>query len=160
MRENGFLSAAVALLASCAAQTEQLPVSQGVSRGLKIFVTAQAHGGDFANDPSLAGANAIAKADAFCNSDPAKPDAARYKALLVDGVHRDAKKPVDWVLRASTPYFQPLGDVLIATTTAAATLGAARRPLANPIAPSVNPLGGPPPSTAWTGIGSAADFAT
>ncbi len=104
MRASRALPAVLVLLASCSSEKEP-----GVSQGLKIFVTARVHGGDFANDPFLAGASAVAKADAFCNSDPAKPSAATYKALLVDGVNRDAKTLVNWVLQPNTAYYRAHG---------------------------------------------------
>jgi len=147
------LIASVTLLVASCGGSSTPPVSQG----LKIFVTARVHGADFANDPYLAGANAIAKADTFCNSDSAKPSAATYKALLVDGVNRAAKTPVDWVLKPSTAYYRTHGDVLIGTTTAAAIFGAAYQPLSNSIVAS-EPFGSPP--SVWTGIGSASDFSS
>jgi hypothetical protein len=147
------IASATALVASCGGS------SSSVSKGLKIFVTARTHGGDFANDPFLTGANAIAKADDFCNGDPAKPSAATYKALLVDGVNRDAKTPVDWVLKPTTAYYQSRGDVLIGTTTATAVFGAAYQPLVNPISTAVTHVdGGVQTSQVWTGIGNATDF--
>ena len=156
MRPSRFLTIAPLLLGSCTTDTA-LPVSQG----LKIFVTSRIHGGDFANDPYLAGANAIEKADAFCDSDPAKPSAASYKALIVDGVNRDAKTLVNWVLKPSTDYYQTHGDVLIGTTTAASIFGAVYMPLANPVVRPASPItGSAPPSEVWTGIASAADFSS
>lgn len=144
------LPIAVAVLWSCSTET---PVSQG----LKIFVTSRVHGADFANDPFLAGANAIEKADAFCNSDPARPSAATYKALIVDGVHRDAVAPLDWVLRPSTAYYRVHGDVLIGTTLATAIFGAAYQPLAHSVGEPPNILTSPP-AFVWTGIGNNVDF--
>ena len=153
IRPLGFaLIASVTLLvASCGDK------SPPVSQGLKIFVTARVHGADFANDPYLAGANAIAKADTFCNSDSAKPSAATYKALLVDGVNRDATTLVDWVLKPTTAYYQTHGDVLIGTTTAAAIFGAVYQSLSNPIV-ATNRYESP--ASVWTGIGSASDFSS
>lgn len=140
------------LVASCGG-SPLVRVPPPVSQGLKIFVTARAHGGDFLDDPFLAGANAIAKADVFCNTDSAKPSAATYKALLVDGVNRNAKTLLDWVLKPNTAYYQTHGDVLIGTTTPAAIFGAAYQPLVNPIMPLVN-------LEVWTGIASASDFSS
>lgn len=149
------VASATALVASCGSS------SSPVSKGLKIFVSTRAHGADFANDPFLAGANAIAKADSLCNTDPAKPGAATYKALLVDGVNRDAKTPVDWVLKPSTAYYRAHGDVLIGTTTAAAIFGAAYQPLVNPVSTAVTDAdGGLQAVEVWTGIGSASDFSS
>ncbi len=119
--------------------------------GLKIFVTARQHGADFADDPYLTGANGIEKADSFCASDPHNPGGATYKAMLVDGVVRDAKARLDWVLRPNTTYYRPPGVVEIGTTTSAAIFGAAYRPLTHSIDPSVTDV--------WTGIGDASDFA-
>src|SRR5438067_89937 len=82
-----------------------------VSSGLKIFLTSRKHVADFKNDPYLNGDSAIHKADDFCNTDPNRPDAHAYKALLVDGVNRDAKALTDWVLKPSTTYYRPY-DVL------------------------------------------------
>ncbi len=45
---------------------------------------------------------------------------ATFKALLVDGVNRDAVAGIDWVLRPSTPYYQSDGLTEIGTTTAGA----------------------------------------
>ncbi len=149
MRASLLVPTALLLLGSCSTETPPLPVSQG----LKIFVTSRVHGADFANDPYLTGANAIGKADAFCNSDPAKPSAATYKALIVDGVTRDAKTLVDWVLKPSTAYYQAHGDVLIGTTLPSAIFGAAYQPLANSIAEPTSPN-----DTVWTGIASPTDF--
>jgi len=39
----------------------------------KIFLTLDTHDGDFLHDATLAGANAVAKADAFCNRSSAVP---------------------------------------------------------------------------------------
>lgn len=153
MIEGRLLSMALVLLCSCSTEGKPPPVS----KGLKIFVTVRVHGADFANDPSIAGANAIEKADAFCNSDPGKPSTATYKALLLDGVHRDAKPLLNWVLQPSTAYYRAHGDVLIDTTTSAAIFGAAYQPLQNSIGESQP---GDPYSfvMAWTGIGDPADF--
>src|SRR5947208_3425147 len=78
-----------------------------VSSGLKIFLTSRKHVADFKNDPNLSGDSAIHKTDDFCNTDPSRPDAHVYKALLVDGVNRDAKALTDWVLKPSTTYYRP-----------------------------------------------------
>lgn len=75
----------------------------------KVFVTVETHDGNFAADASLPGAHAIARADAFCNQSIARPDERPYKALIVDGVHRSAVPPQDWVLQPDTTYYQPDG---------------------------------------------------
>lgn len=92
------------------------PPPATLSSGLKIFVTANGHVGDFANDPLLTGNNAIEKADSFCNLDPNKPNASVYKALIVDGAIRDALSLTNWVLEPDTTYFRPYGDIEIGTT--------------------------------------------
>lgn len=129
------------------------------SAGLKIFVTAETHSGDFAGDPTLSGANAIQKADAFCNKSSAKPSDDTYKALIVDGVSRDAASLTDWVLKPSTNYYQTYNDVLIDKTSAAALFTAYYSPLQHPI----NGCGrNCPDGTAiqvWTGIDDASTFA-
>lgn len=74
------------------------------------FVTSSSHNGDFANDTTLFGTNAIEKADSFCNSqNPGLP--GTYKALLVDGTNRKANDlvppyKIDWVLKSNKYYFR------------------------------------------------------
>lgn len=134
------------------------PVQQ-VSKGLKIFLTERVHGADFANDPFEVGNNAIEKADAFCNGDPNKPTGATYKALIVDGVVRDAKTRTNWVLEPSTTYYRSRGDVEIGTTTSSAIFGAAYVPLTNGAeAPPQSSEEWSNRQNAWTGIANAADF--
>jgi hypothetical protein len=84
----------------------------------KIFLTTETHDGDFLHDPHLAGANAIAKADAFCNQSAARPDGQNYKASLVDGTNRAASPAIDWVLKPIVTYFQAAGALPIFTTDA------------------------------------------
>jgi hypothetical protein len=127
-----------------------------LSSGPKIFVTSRKHGADFKNDPYLNGDNAIHKADDFCNTDPNRPDTHVYKALLVDGVNRDAKTPTDWVLKPSTTYYRPHDDIVIGATTTAAIFGAAYAPLTNPIVASVSSADRG--TSVWTGIANPADF--
>ena len=114
-RVTGLLVAS-AILSACGGGSSSPPVSAG----LKIFVTANTHNGGFLADTSLSGTTAIERADAYCASDPNKPDSNTYKAILVDGVHRDALVPLDWVLKPNTAYYTATGGLLIATTTAAA----------------------------------------
>jgi len=128
-----------------------LPTPQ-VSSGLKIFLTSRQHVADFKNDPYLNGDSAIHKADDFCNTDPHRPDAHVYKALLVDGVNRDAKALTDWVLKPSTTYYLPHDDIVIGTTTRAAIFGAVFAPLTN----AIGTLSGA--TSVWTGIANSADF--
>ena len=102
-------------LASCG--SDETDVSgKTLSSGLKIFVTSNGHVGDFENDPLLSGANAMEKADAFCNNDPNKPNDSLYKAMIVDGTNRDAVSLTDWVLNPNTKYYRPYNDILIGET--------------------------------------------
>jgi len=142
------LNACLLALAACGGSS---PTPQ-VSKGLKIFATSRTHVADFKNDPYLHGDTAIAKADDFCNTDPNRPDALTYRALLVDGVTRDAKVRMDWVLQPSTTYYRPYDDVPVGTTTAAAIFGATYAPLTNPIDAGAG-------TQVWTGIANSADFA-
>src|ERR1700694_1730445 len=64
--------------------------STTVSAGLKIFATSATHNGGFKNDNLLVGSTAMEKADNFCQTDANRPDSGTYKAILVDGVSRDA----------------------------------------------------------------------
>lgn len=148
------------VLLSCGDNGDQggTPVEQ-ISQGLKIFVTARTHPADFASDPYLNGSDAVQKADDFCNTDPNKPAQGTYKALIVDGVIRDAKTRTNWVLQPNTTYYRTYDDVEIGTTTSAAIFGAAYKPLTNPVDRA--PSGGGDMGSwkwAWTGIGSATDF--
>ena len=123
--------------------------------GLKIFTTAARHVGDFANDPTLTGSNGIEKADDFCMQDANLPaDGSIYKALLVDGINRDAVTLVDWVLQPNTTYYRPNG-VEIDTTGDEAILLAYWREMKNSIAKYTDD-----PENAWTGIANASDFRT
>jgi hypothetical protein len=127
-----------------------------VSSGPKIFLTSRKHVADFKNDPYLNGDSAIHKADDFCNTDPNRPDAHVYKALLLDGVNRDAKALTDWVLKPSTTYYRPHDDIVIGTTTTAAIFGAAYAPLTNSIGGTISPAD--TGTSVWTGIANSADF--
>jgi hypothetical protein len=98
-------------------------ISTTVSAGLKIFATASTHNGGFKNDNLLVGSTAMEKADNFCQTDANRPDSGTYKAILVDGVSRDALTPLDWVLKPNTTYDQAENNVVIGTTTAAALFG-------------------------------------
>ena len=123
--------------------------------GLKIFVTAATHVGDFANDPTLSGLTGIEKADDFCMQDANLPaDGSIYKALLVDGINRDAVTLTDWVLQPNTTYYRPSG-VEIDTTGNDAILPAYWREMENSIAKYTKD-----PESAWTGIRNASDFRT
>jgi hypothetical protein len=149
-RHRRAASLAIAVVvASCGGGKREEPLSDG----LKVFVTARAHVADFAHDPLLAGSTAIEKADTFCNSDPNTPPVGTYKALLVDGVLRDARSLTNWVLLPSTKYYRVGGNVEIGTTTAGAIFGSYWEPLTHSVLPS-----GPGNEYPWTGIGDPADF--
>lgn len=87
-----------------------------ISTRLKIFVTSETHDGNLASDTTLIGSNAIEKADYICNTSARKPDNRQYKALLVDGLYRDAPALTDWVLQPDTIYYRNDGVVPIGTT--------------------------------------------
>jgi hypothetical protein len=124
-----------------------------VSTGLKIFVTKASHTGDFQNDASLQGANAIAKADYFCSIDRSKPSKAIYKALIVDGVNRDGAASIDWVLKPNTTYYRPMNNVKIGTTTDTAVFAF---PLTNSVSdPTNDDL-----ASAWSGASDVTTFAS
>ena len=150
-------TASLLLLAACGdglhAEASPTPTPH-VSSGLKIFLTSRKHVADFKNDPNLNGDSAIHKADDFCNTDPNRPDAHVYKALLVDGVNRDAKALTDWVLKPSTTYYRPQDDIVIGPTTSAAIFSAAFAPLTNAIGISPVDTG----TEVWTGIANSGDF--
>lgn len=136
--------------------------SASLSSGLKIFVTSNGHVGDFANDPLLAGSNAIEKADSFCNNDSNKPNGSYYKALLVDGVLRDAPSLTDWVLEPNTKYYRSYGDVEIGTTISTAIFPVLYAELTNSIEderPQSND-GSVLTNITYTGISNASDFST
>jgi len=154
-------TASLLLLAACgdglhADATPTPTPTPHVSSGLKIFLTSRKHVADFKNDPFLNGDSAIHKADDFCNTDPNRLDAHVYKALLVDGVNRDAKALTDWVLEPSTTYYRPHDDIVIGTTTGAAIFGAAYAPLTNAIGGTISPAD--TGTEVWTGIANPADF--
>lgn len=92
-----------------------------------IFVTPQAHDGNFASGF----ASGIAGADAFCQQQkdvlvPYLPGFGfEYKALMVDSANRVATVTADtgdgqvnWVLKRSTPYYRPDGALLFGTNSA------------------------------------------
>ena len=154
------LCAIVVLLFGCGGGGD---ATETASSGLKIFVTSRIHTGNFRDDQALAGSTAIAKADSFCQSDPARPSAAVYKALLCrTGINRDAVSRNDWVLRPSTAYYRPQNNVRIAVTTPSAVFPTGSAPLENVIHQSFG-IGYPtdPTSTSnvWTGFGDASAFA-
>ena len=129
------------------------------STGLKIFATANTHNGGFLADTALSGTTAIEKADDFCATDPNKPDSGTYKAILVDGVHRDALVPTDWVLKPNTAYYQATGGLRICVTTGAAIFP---ETLENEIHATFGESGGnnSNTSTVWTGFADPVSFTT
>jgi hypothetical protein len=154
MQHDGFVLVCTCLtVLSCGGS----PTSRRVSSGLKMFITSREHVADFKNDPNLNGDSAIHKADDFCNRAPNRPDARVYKALLLDGVNRDAKAPTDWVLQPNTTYYRLHDDIAIGTTTGAAIFGAISGPLTQDMVGTNSPAGTPSVSV-WTGIANPADF--
>jgi len=113
----------------------------------RVFLTSELHDGDFASDTTLPGAHAIAKADAFCMGSAARPDSAVFKAMIVDGVHRDAVSRTDWVFLPSSSYVQADGATPLGTTNPSAILPL---PLTNPWSSDPNGMS----LYFWTGIGS------
>lgn len=126
-----------------------------VSSGLKIFVTAEKHVSDFANDPTLKGNNAIEKADSFCNGSSNKPNNSTYKALIVDGTTRNAVTSTNWVLLPNTAYYRPYNNVVIDTTSSSSIFSAYWRNMSN----GFDDCSGPD-CFVWTGIDDPATFAT
>jgi len=151
---------AILSLSACSNGDSSNNSPQSLSTGLKIFVTASVHVGDFANDPLLAGSNAIEKADSFCNIDSNKPNTSVYKAMIVDGTIRDAKTLTNWVLMPNTTYYRSHGDVEIDTTTSSAIFPVLyanlthsisdRRPESSDMMVQSN--------SAWSGITDLSDF--
>jgi hypothetical protein len=134
-----------------------------MSGRLKIFVTSKGHIGDFANDPYLIGATGIARADDFCNKDSNKPSSANYKALLVDGINRDAVKMIDWVLQPNTTYYRADNITVIGATTPNAVFPTAYVDLVNCIHDGSG-YGSDPDDyykfyPVWTGLANATNFA-
>jgi hypothetical protein len=133
------------------------PPPPTVSSGLKIFATSATHNGGFLNDNLLAGSTAVQKADNLCQTDAARPDSGTYKAILVDGVTRDALTPLDWVLKANTTYYQIDGNAPIGTTNSSAVFG---QNLENDIHDSFGVSGGnnSNTSTVWTGFADSVSY--
>ena len=126
------------------------------SSGLKIFVTSESHVGDFSNDPTLTGNSGIEKADNFCATSSSRPDGSQYKALLVDGINRDAVSLTDWVLQPNTTYYRPNDNIEIGATTNLAIFPTLFIPLTNSIADAVQVQ--PELGYVWIGIGDLTDF--
>ena len=155
MRQFSILLATSAtyLLAGCGGGDGEKVVSHTVSSGPKIFVTREVHSGDFTNDPTLSGSTAIQRADAFCNASTSKPSNHTYKALIVDGINRDAVTPIDWVLLPNTKYYQVFDNVLIDVTTSSANFASFFRSMPNPVQ-----CAGCSSNGAWTGIDTGGTF--
>lgn len=151
----------LASLISCSNDTSDNSkyVQSVTTDGLIIFVTQGYHVSDFANDPTLVGSNAIEKADSFCNSDANKPNGSTYKALLTDGIVRDAVSLTDWVLEADTTYYRSNGNVVIGTTTNSAIFAVLFTDLTNSISDRLPNTGfAIEVNKAFTGIANASDF--
>jgi hypothetical protein len=144
-------------LIGCGGGSGDGTTTPAVSTGLKIFVTKELHNGDFANDPTLPGSTAIQKADAFCSISSSRPTNDNYKALIVDGVNRDAVALTDWVLRPNTSYYQTHDNVLVDVTTSTATFAAYYRSMPHSVLPTCPNCSSP---GAWTGIGDGALFSS
>ena len=130
-----------------------------ISAGMKMFITFEKHTGDFINDSSLSGSTIIQKADDFCMKSIMRPDNAEYKALLVDGVNRDAVSLTDWVLMPNTTYYRWYNDVTIGTTTPNAIFNVYFQNLLNdPENCSVLGACDFYMDWVWTGIGDVQDF--
>ncbi len=132
-----------------------------VSSGMKMFVTFEQHTGDFGNDPMLIGSTAMEKADDFCMNSVVRPDNAEYKALLTDGVNRDAVSLTDWVLEPNTTYYRWYNDIPIGTTTPGAIFNVNFQNLLND--PENCDLFDACYSTGvkvWSGVGDVFDFST
>lgn len=129
-----------------------------ISSGLKIFASEEKHVGDFFNDPTLTGATAIDKADDFCNKSISRPNDANYKALLVDGIHRDAISLTNWIFEPLTDYYRVYDNVKIGTTSESAILTAFWVELDNSIADCDEECWRSDQYSVWTGIENAGDF--
>ncbi|NLD28214.1 MAG: DUF1554 domain-containing protein [Myxococcales bacterium] len=90
----------------------------------KIFVTNSGNTGKFAGDPNFA----ISNADAFCMNDSNYPGNGVYKAMIVNGVTRNActssncetngtTEHIDWVLLPDTTYVRADLTKVIGRTT-------------------------------------------
>jgi hypothetical protein len=155
-----FIAAATVLVASCGGGGGSSgPPPPVVSSGPKIFATSATHSADFLHDTSLTGSTAMEKADNYCQTDANRPDSGTYKAILVDGIVRDAVTPLDWVLKPNTTYYQANNNVVIGTTTSVALFG---QNVTNDIHDSFGVSGGnnSNTSTVWTGFGDGLSFTT
>jgi hypothetical protein len=127
--------------------------------GLRIFATDQIHNGDFLGDTTLTGQSAMEKADNFCQTDKNKPSSGTYKALLVDGMTRDALTPLDWVLKPNTAYYQADGVTRIATTTSTSIFPTTLEHfIHDSFGTSSDPNNPAPISIVWTGFADGSSF--
>lgn len=154
--KRGIVFCLMIILTACGESEDEVGTALHVrtTAGLKIFVTSETHNGDFQNDATLTGANAIEKADDFCNSSSTRPDAGTYKALLVDGVNRDAPTLTDWVMQPNTAYYRIFNNIRIGVTDSSAIMAS----LENTVYPLE--LGTFYPGSAYSGIDSQSTFAT
>ena len=134
-----------------------------ISSRPKIFVTSEVHDGSFASDRLIPGSDAIKKADYICSTSMAKPDDKEYKALLVDGLYRDAITRTDWVLSPDTTYYRSDGVIPIGTTSdsalfASAFIDAQGLDLVNSVDDCESC--GVADSRVWTGVADTADLFT
>jgi len=132
-----------------------------ISTRLKIFVTSETHDAGLASDTSLIGSNAIEKADYICRTSARKPDNKEYKALLVDGLYRDAPTLKDWVLQPDTTYYRNDGVVPIgATNTDAIFALTSQSGQGSDLVNAVDDCAscGLTDSRVWTGAADAGDF--
>ena len=109
------------------------------------------------NDLSLTGDNAIEKADFFCNEDSNKPNDSNYKALLSDGIFRDAATQTNWVLQPNTTYYRAHSNTIIGTTNDMGIFDFTFIPLVNGVVERCNC--GDDNRFSWTGI-NPTDFST
>lgn len=154
LRKTTCLGGLSLILASCGGggNGSSTPV---LSSGLKIFVTANKHIGDFKNDPLLQGTTAVSKADSFCNNDPNKPNNSSYKALIVDSVNRSPINNNDWVFKPNTTYYRSYNNIKIGDTINSAIFPVFFADLTNSVSDIDNSSGSDPlilPNTVWTGI--------
>lgn len=115
------------------------------------YVTSASHDGDFANDSTLTGSNAIEKADNFCAIHKPSGLTGSYKALLVDVTNRSAVPFLtDWVLKPNKYYFRNTDNQLMFKTDSNSKF----------IFGDADAYG-PPPDSYWTGLNGvtwATDF--
>ncbi len=90
------------------------------------FISSNQHTGDFDHDSTLSGSvdgNGIPEADQFCNNSiPPSIGSGTFKAMIVDGINRNActsanctnsAQNKDWVFQADRYYYQTDGATLV-----------------------------------------------